>query len=171
MKAQTLLAAAATVALLAGAARAETCALRIAELDPVLREAAEASIASSSGGQAVAAAREAQAMTDDEDAATTPGDVVAEAGAATGQEAGTEAADGAALDVVPFQDEADEAEAVRRAEAAGEGGDLIMQAIAMVQEAQALDEAGDETACMNRMQDVLRLLVFGGAGLPSGETD
>jgi hypothetical protein len=44
---------------------------------------------------------------------------------------------------------------------AGEGGDLVMQAMAALDDARAQAEAGGEEACEAAVDDVLRTLIVG----------
>lgn len=131
----TLMAAAGAGFLYAGPILASTCAEQIEEVDARLQEAAELSIATSTAGQAVAAAREAQAseLIDDEEVAEE-------------------------VPTVPYQDEEDEAEAVRRAAEAGDGGEEIMEALALLEKARVHEEAGDEEACEAAVAEVARLI-------------
>ncbi|MEE2861060.1 MAG: hypothetical protein ACU0DH_01485 [Paracoccus sp. (in: a-proteobacteria)] len=117
---------AAGLALAAGSAAAD-CADRIAFLDEVLLEAAEMSISTSSGGQGVAGARESQAVTEGEIIEPT----------------------------APYQDQPEEAEAIEEADEAGEGGNEILEARALLGEAQALEDDGDTAACEARLREVL----------------
>lgn len=132
---KALLSAIAATAFLATPALAHDCNERIEQIDRLLEEAAEAAISTSSGGQAVAGAREAQAMETD---------------AAEETE-----------DPVPFQEEPEEEEAVEEADEAGEGGDRVMQAMVALDEARAQADAGDEEACEAAVDDVLRTLIVG----------
>jgi hypothetical protein len=135
MKRLTLMAVAGAGLLCAGPILASTCAERIEEVDARLQEAAERSIATSTAGQGVAAAREAQAgeLVDDEEVAEE-------------------------VPTVPYQDEDDEAEAVRRAAEAGDGGEEIMEAFAFLDEARVHEEAGDDAACEAAVAEVVRLI-------------
>lgn len=99
-------------ALLAAPALASPCTDRIAEVERRLDERGAAAASTSSGGQGVAAAREAQAM------------------------------QGGAGPVIPFQSTGAEAEARRGAAEAGGGGDRVMQARAKLNQARALEAQG-----------------------------
>ncbi|MFN4098335.1 MAG: hypothetical protein ACK4GT_01025 [Pararhodobacter sp.] len=116
---------------------AQDCSAWLDEIGEILNEGAEASMSSSSGGQAVAAARESQAR---------------EEGA---HEDGEET-----TDPVPVQDPAREAEAVEDAELAGGGGDRIMQAIARLEAARADLGDGQPGACEEAVTDIVRVLVL-----------
>ena len=107
--------------LAAAGAHAATCGERLGALEAELDEVAELAISASTGGQAVAGAREAQAVAGAEGEVEEP--------------------------VVPFQEEDEEAEAVERADDAGEGGELVMQARARLEEARVAADGGDEAAC------------------------
>lgn len=124
--------AATTAAFLAGPALAHDCNGRIDEFERLLDAAAEEAISASSGGQAVAGAREAQAM---------------------------EEGDEAEEDPVPFQEEPEEEEAVEEAEEAGEGGSEIIEARAALDEARELAERGDEDACLEAVDAVIVSLI------------
>lgn len=119
-----------TLVLMAGPVAAN-CADRITFLEEVLDEAARASISTSSGGQGVAGAREAQA---------TEGETEEPA--------------------APYQEEPREAEAVEDAVEAGEGGDRILQARAALGEALALEEDGDAEACDMQVRQILTDLIL-----------
>ncbi|WP_265502033.1 hypothetical protein [Paracoccus beibuensis] len=110
---------------------AANCADRIAFLEEVLDEAAKLSMSTSSGGQGVAGARESQAMNE--------GEVIEP--------------------TVPYQDPPEEAEAVEEADEAGEGGDEILQARALLGEAQALEDDGETAACEAQLREVLVELI------------
>ena len=122
------LAATATL-LLAGPALAQDCAGRIDTFERVLDLAADEAISASSGGQAVAGAREAQAM-------ETP-------------EEGVE-------DPVPFQEEPAE---VEEAEDAGDGGERVIQARTALQNARELAESGDDAGCAEAINDLILSLL------------
>jgi hypothetical protein len=117
--------------LLAGSALAHDCAGRIDEFERLLDTAADHAISASSGGQAVAGAREAQAM-DDTDGAQDP---------------------------VPFQEETEEAAEVEEADDAGEGFEQIIEARAALQDARELAESGDEDACVEALDKVILALI------------
>lgn len=112
----------------AGPALAHDCAGQIDEFEQVLDEAAEEAIAASSGGQAVAGAREAQAMDESGEQLEEP--------------------------VVPFQEAREEAEAVEEADEAGDGGAQIIEARTALQDARQMAEDGDETACRDALHEV-----------------
>lgn len=116
---------AAGVALVAAPAAAD-CADRITFLEEVLDDAARLAISASSGGQGVAGAREAQAVTDE----------------------GSE-------DPAPYQDAPAEAEAVEEVQEAGDGGDALIEARARLGEARTLAEDGDEEACTTQVREIL----------------
>lgn len=124
--------AATTAAFLAGPALAHDCIGRIDEFERLLDEAAEEAISASSGGQAVAGAREAQAMEDGEETEEDP---------------------------VPFQEEPEAEEAVEKAEEAGEGGAQIIEARTALQDARALAEDGNEDACLEAVDAVILSLI------------
>lgn len=127
-----LFTAAAAAIFLAGPAHAYQCAERIDDFERLLDVAASQSISASSGGQAVAGAREAQAMA---------------------------ASDEASDDPVPFQDESEETAAVEEAEAAGDGGERVIEARTALQGARELAESGDEDACRKAVDDVILSLI------------
>lgn len=120
-------AAAATV--LSGAASAHDCLGRIGEIEQLLDAASERAISTSSGGQAVAGARQAQAIEGDEEGLEEP--------------------------VVPVQNEAEEAIAIEQAEEAGDGGEAVIEARAALQEAREMAEGGDEQACLKALDDMI----------------
>lgn len=124
-----MIAAALAVASFAGPALAHDCSGRIDEFERLLDLAAEQAISASSGGQAVAGAREAQAV---------------EAAEPTTEET-----------VVPFQDEGEEVEAVNEAEAAGTAGQRIIDARTSLQEARDTGGNDGEEACMQAVDDVM----------------
>ncbi len=130
-----LLIAAAVIAA-AGPALASPCLDRISALDKRLDEAAQTSASTSSGGQGVAASRESKAMQSRNE-----------------NEPATE------TKVPPFQDQAKEAQTTRRAadEAHG-GGDGVMQARAVLNEARALEQKGDSAGCLAKIADAERRL-------------
>lgn len=114
---------------------AADCADHLALMDEVLDQASRESIAASSGGQGVAGAREARAMTDTE----APGH------------------DAAATDTPP--DEPQPTQAPGHAPVA-DAGDRVQQLRAKVDEARAL--AGqDDTACRETLVTALRDLLSG----------
>ena len=125
------LAATATL-LLAGPALAQDCAGRIDTFERVLDRAAGEAISASSGGQAVAGAREAQAMETPEDGVEDP---------------------------VPFQEEPEEAAEVEEAEDAGDGGERVIQARTALQNARELAESGDDAGCTEAMDDLILSLL------------
>ncbi|NDV89415.1 hypothetical protein GTW51_22455 [Aurantimonas aggregata] len=127
-----LFTAAAAAILLAGPAQAYQCAERIDDLERLLDAAASQAISASSGGQAVAGAREAQAMAESDEASEDP---------------------------VPFQDEPEETEAVEEAEAAGDGGEEVIEARTALQGARELAKSGDEDACLKAVDDVILSLI------------
>lgn len=124
--------AATTAAFLAGPALAHDCNGRIDEIERLLDRAAEEAISASSGGQAVAGAREAQAMEESEEAEEDP---------------------------VPFQEEPEAEEAVEEAEEAGEGGSQVIDARTALQDARELAEEGNEDACLEAVDDVILSLI------------
>ncbi|WP_299838516.1 hypothetical protein [uncultured Jannaschia sp.] len=115
--------------LLAGPALAQDCAGRIENFERALDRAAGEAISASSGGQAVAGAREAQAMEEPEEATEDP---------------------------VPFQEETEEAAEV---EEAGDGGERVIQARTALQNARELSENGDEQACSEALDDLILSLL------------
>ena len=116
----------------AGPGMASPCADQIGALDARLSETATAAASASSGGQAVAAAREVQAR----DARNENRPVGAPA--------------------VPFQAEGREAQATQRAAEAGGGGDRVMQAKATLNRARTLDAQGDGAGCMEAVAEARR---------------
>jgi hypothetical protein len=127
-----LLIAEALFALAAGPVLASPCTDQINALDVRLNDTAETAGAVSSGGKAVAAAREGQAV--QPESQSTP--------------VGTP---GAPRD-------AQEAEATRKAAQAGGGGDRIMQAKATLNRARALDQQGNSAACLEAVSEAKRQL-------------
>ena len=119
-------------ALAAGAAAASPCTDQIAPLEARLNETGRAAVAASSGGQAVAAAREAQAMEARDQ----------------GEKAGAPA--------VPFQAESRERQATQQATEAGGGGDRVMQAKATLNRARSLDAQGNNAGCMEAVAEAKR---------------
>jgi hypothetical protein len=116
--------AALAASLLAGPALAHDCTGRIDDT------AAEQAISASSGGQAVAGAREAQAIEDTERS-----------------------------DVVPVQETEEEVEAVEDADEAGNGGEKVIEARAALQQARELAEEGDDAACAEAVDEVILTLL------------
>lgn len=127
-----LAAAGAFCALAAGPASASPCTDQIGALEARLNETATTAGAASSGGQAVAAAREGQAVEARNE----------------NRPAGTPA--------VPFQAEGREAQATQRATEAGGGGDRVVQAKATLNRAKSLDAQGDGAACMEAVAEARR---------------
>ncbi|WP_341212798.1 hypothetical protein [uncultured Limimaricola sp.] len=123
-------AAAIAASLLAGPALAHDCAGRIDEFERLLDTAAERAISASSGGQAVAGAREAQAVEDTERS-----------------------------EVVPVQDETEEVEAVEEADEAGNGGEKVIEARAALQQARDLADEGQDEACAEAVDAVFLTLL------------
>ncbi len=119
-------------AFLTGPAFAHDCAGRIDDFERVLDMAAEEAISASSGGQAVAGAREAQAMEENGETEDDP---------------------------VPFQEEPEAEEAVEEADDAGDGGGEIVAARTELQEARDLAESGDEDACLEAVDKVILSLL------------
>ena len=124
--------AAAAVVISSGSALAHDCADRIDEFEQLLDVAADHSISASSGGQGVAAAREAQSMQNTDEALEDP---------------------------VPYQEEPEEAVEVEEADDAGEGGEQIIEARTSLQNARELAESGDEDACVKALQEVILALI------------
>lgn len=118
----------------AGPALASPCTDQIDALERRLTETAATAGAASSGGQAVAAAREGQAME-----ARNQGE---RTGAPT----------------TPFQSESREAQATQRAADAGGGGDRVMQARATLNQARTMDAQGNSTGCMEAVGEARRQL-------------
>lgn len=125
----------ATFLVLAGTPVAADCASHLDLMDEVLDQASRESIAMSSGGQGVAGAREARAMTDTE----APGDDTT--------------APEAAQDPQPPQ-------APGHAPPA-EAGDQVQQLRAALDEARARADEDDEAACRDMLVTALRELVSG----------
>ena len=115
----------------AGGALAESCEQQVDALEAELEEAQELAISASSGGQGVAGSREAQAQEDEP---------------------------GLEEPAVPYQEEPEEAVAIERAEDAGEGGDIFMQAKALLEEARAAAGEDDETECRAAYEAAAALL-------------
>jgi len=104
------------------------CGDRIAALERRLDEDTSRAAAASSGGQAVAAAREGQA--------SQPGSRNEPA--------------------IPFQHPAREAQATREAAEAGEGGTRLAEARAMLNQARALDQQGNASGCAEAVSEAER---------------
>jgi hypothetical protein len=131
-----LAAAGASCALLAaGPGSASPCTDQIGALEARLNETAATASAASSGGQAVAAARGAQAM-----------------------EARNENRPVDPPPAVPFQSEGREAQATQRAAEAGGGGDRVMQAKATLNRARSFDAQGNAQGCMEAVEEAKRLI-------------
>lgn len=111
-------------------AQSQPCGPWLDDIAAILHEGAEVSMATSSGGQGVAAARETQAREDAEG------------------------------DTVPLQDEAAERAAVDEADAAGEGGERIMRAIARLEMERAELDKEAPDACRAAVSDIIRVLVL-----------
>ena len=129
MNAIAIASAALAAALLSGPASAHDCLGRIGEIEALLDATSEEAIATSSGGQAVAGARQAQAADGDEEGLEEP--------------------------VVPVQDEREEAIAVEEAEEAGRGGERVVEARTALQDAREMAEGGDEEACLKALNDMI----------------
>ena len=114
-------------------ASASPCTDQIGALEARLNETGSAAAAASSGGQGVAAAREAQAM-----------------------EARNENRPVEPPPAVPFQSERREAQATQRAAEAGAGGDRVMQAKATLNRARSFDAQGNAQACMEAVAEARR---------------
>ncbi len=120
-------------ALAAGSAWASPCTDQVDALERRLNETATTAASASSGGQGVAAAREAQAM-----------------------EARNENRPVGPPPAVPFQAEGRETQATQRAAEAGGGGDRVMQAKATLNRARILDAQGDGAGCMEAVAEARR---------------
>jgi hypothetical protein len=123
------------IAAAAGPGFASPCTDQIDALDRRLDEAARAAASASSGGQGVAAAREAQAM-----------------------EAKNENRPVSPPPAVPFQSAGQETQATQRAAEAGGGGDRVMQAKATLNRARTLDGQGNGQGCMEAVNEARRQL-------------
>lgn len=121
--------AAVAAAFFSSAAFAHDCMGRIGEIEQLLDTVSEEAISASSGGQAVAGARQAQAI-----------------------EGTGEGLEEPALQV---QEEPEEAIAVERSEEAGRGGERVIEARAALQEAREKAEGGDEQACLKALDDMI----------------
>ena len=62
-------------------------------------------------------------------------------------------------DPVPFQEEPEETAAVEEADAAGDGGEEVIEARTALQGARELAESGDEDACLKAVDDVILSLI------------
>jgi hypothetical protein len=124
-----LMAAGAFCALAAGPVLASPCTDQIDALERRLNDTGATAAAASSGGQGVAAAREAQAMEARDE----------------NRPAGAPA--------VPFQAEGREAQATQRATEAGGGGDRVMQAKATLNRARSFDAQGNGAGCMEAVAE------------------
>ena len=112
------------LAVFAGPALAD-CADRITFLEEALDDAARLAISASSGGQGVAGAREAQAVTEE------------------------------SADPAPYQDSAREADAAEATDEAGDGGEALIKARALLGAARTLADNGDEEACTLQVREIL----------------
>ena len=116
-------------ALLSGGASAHDCLERVGEIERLLDTVSEEAISASSGGQAVAGARQAQAIE------------------GTGE--------GLEEPAVPVQEEPEEAIAVEEAEEAGRGGERVIEARAALEDAREMAESGDEQACLEALDEMI----------------
>ncbi len=135
-RAATATAGALVCALLAAAgsaASASPCTDQIGALEARLNDTGATAAAASSGGQGVAAAREAQAM-----------------------EARDQNRPVGPSPAVPFQAEGREAQATQRAAEAGGGGDRVIQAKATLNRARTLDAQGNNQGCMEAVEEARR---------------
>lgn len=139
---RTTLGAAITASLLAGPALAHDCAGRIDDFERLLDLAAKEAISASSSGQAVAGAREAQAVQDSGAVSDT-------------EETGTAPEADGEEPVVPVQDEVEEAAAVEEADESGNAGENVIDARTALQEAREMAEEGDEAACTEALDEVI----------------
>lgn len=139
---RTTLGAAIAASLLAGPALAHDCAGRIDDFERLLDLAAKEAISASSSGQAVAGAREAQAVQDS--GAVSDAEETGSAPEADGEEP-----------VVPVQDEVEEAAAVEEADESGNAGENVIDARTALQEAREMAEKGDEAACTEALDEVI----------------
>ncbi|TNC47589.1 hypothetical protein FHG66_16200 [Rubellimicrobium rubrum] len=128
----------AMAALFAGPAAAHDCAGQIDEFEQLLDFVAEEAISTSSGGQGVAGAREAQA--------------IEESGAA-------EEGPGTEEPVIPVQNEGDEALAVQEADDAGDAGGNVIETRVKLQEARQMAEEGQEAACVEALHGLIAQLL------------
>jgi hypothetical protein len=112
----------------AGLSFASPCGDRIAALERHIEEGAASAVAGSSGGQAVAAAREARASEP----------------ATPNEPPGT------------FQNPRQEAQATHQAAEAGGGGIGMTEARATLNQARTLDERGDASACLEAVAEAER---------------
>ncbi len=112
---------------------ASPCTDQVDALERRLNDTAATASAASSGGQAVAAARGAQAMeARDENRPVSP------------------------PPAVPFQAEGRETQATQRAAEAGGGGDRVMQAKATLNRARSFDAQGNGQGCMEAVEEARR---------------
>ena len=123
---------AATIVIVAGPALASPCTDEIKALEMRLDDVAEKAGAASSGGKAVAAAREGQAV-------QSTGGTVAPGNPAAPREP-------------------QEARAVQQTAEAGGGGDRVMQAKATLNRARTLEEQGDASGCQGAVAEARRQL-------------
>jgi hypothetical protein len=131
MKQLSFTAAIASGFLIAGPALASPCGDAIRALEPRIDEAVSKSVALSSGGQAVAASRESQAMQADKQPASP----------------------GLAVQKLPEHDVGATAAATPLA-----GGDNAMRARAALSRAQALERDGDAAGCSTAVEEARREL-------------
>lgn len=112
---------------LAGPVLASPCTDQIDAFQKQLEDMARTAGAASSGGQAVAAAREGQAMQPSGNSPTPP-----------------------------FQSPSREAQASQRAADAGDGGDRVMQAKAILETGRAMAVQGNEASCLDSLGQARR---------------
>ncbi len=112
---------------LTGPVLASPCTDQIDAFQKQLEDMGRTAGAASSGGQAVAAAREGQAM---QPSGNTP--------------------------TPPFQSPSREAQATQRTADAGNGGDRVMQAKASLEKGRAMALQGNEAACLDNLGQARR---------------
>jgi hypothetical protein len=112
---------------LTGPVLASPCTDQIDAFQKQLEDTGRTAGAASSGGQAVAAAREGQAMQPSSNSPTPP-----------------------------FQSPSREAQATQRAADAGDGGDQVMQAKASLEKARAMAAQGNEAGCLDGLGQARR---------------
>ncbi len=112
---------------LTGPVLASPCTDQIDAFQKQLEDTGRTAGAASSGGQAVAAAREGQAMQPSGNAPTPP-----------------------------FQSPSREAQATQRTADAGDGGDQVMQAKAILEQGRALAVQGNEAGCLDSLGQARR---------------
>lgn len=142
----------------AGAATAD-CAERLDFMEDVLDQASRASISSSSGGQGVAGAREAQALAGDQPTTDPGGDRAAVDTEPPSAEVGT------------MDNDPEDGTQASGHEPSAQAGTRVQTLRAAVDEARAMAE-GDDAACQDMLrQSLIDLLIEDGTGIHPAATE